>query len=326
MPDETVTYALELRHVRRSFDWGRFEALSDVTLAIAPGKILALLGPNGAGKTTTVKIAAGLLAPTGGDVFVAGIDACRYPSRARRKMGLVLGGELGFYPRATVRDNLLYFADVAGMPSKERKAVVGGALEKVGLSGRADSRVETLSRGMLQRLHIARAIAAAPEVLLLDEPTSGLDPEVSLSIRELIREIADGGTAILLTSHLMGEIEELADEIALIGAGRIQMQGDVMALARHAGIEAVTTATFSASARRLLGDAAASFGNRVRAVWRASAGRWSLVLLWQDRDADAAAMLEELCRAHGVPVPEDMQTRRPTLEEAYLALAEGLAR
>ncbi|MBR6459647.1 MAG: ABC transporter ATP-binding protein [Actinomycetaceae bacterium] len=211
----------------------KFPAVSDVSFGVNAGEIHALLGPNGAGKTTTVKCCATLLAPSGGKVIVSGVDVAKNPRKARKDVGLVLGGELGFYPRVSARNNLLFFADIAGIGGKERHRQVAEKLELVDLADRADDKVEAFSRGMRQRLHIARALLGNPKLLLLDEPTSGLDPEIALQVRTVIAQVADQDIAVLLTSHLMPEIEKLADKITIIGAGKTYLSG---------GLEDVKTA------------------------------------------------------------------------------------
>ena len=153
---------LEAEHLARTFDRGRFQAVADVSLRVGAGQVHALLGPNGAGKTTTVRMCATLLLPTSGSVRVDGVDAVAHPRRARRRLGLVLGGDLGFYPRASARQNLLLFADLQGVARGDRASAVDGALERVGLSDAADRRASALSRGMRQRLHLARALLGRP--------------------------------------------------------------------------------------------------------------------------------------------------------------------
>lgn len=137
-----------------------FPAVRDVSLRVLPGRIHALLGPNGAGKSTTVRMCATLLRPTSGSVAVDGVDAVAHPERARARVGLVLGGDLGFYPRASARDNLLFFADLQGLSHRERRRAVDRALERVDLADYGAMKVGGYSRGMRQRLHLARAILA----------------------------------------------------------------------------------------------------------------------------------------------------------------------
>lgn len=298
-----------------------------------PGRIHALLGPNGAGKTTTVRMCATLLTPTSGTVEIDGVDAVRHPERARARIGLVLGGELGFYPRASVRANLLFFADLQGLGGRERHRAVDGALERVGLEDVAGRRAGKLSRGMLQRLHLARAILGSPAVLLLDEPTTGLDPDVALQVRDLVRDLAARGSAILLTSHSMPEVEELADVISVIGAGRIVTRGSVDDVAAFAGVSATTTFTLPAQCSEVHGVLAQRLDGRASVVQRPSSGRWAVTVYWgrpapgagasPSQDAD---VVEEVLAQEGVRRPLDLVTRPASLEEAYLALADGLAR
>lgn len=216
---------LECERLVRTFDRGRFLAVDDLSLSLGAGEVHGLLGPNGAGKTTTVRMCATLLTPDRGQVVVVGIDAVRRPERARRELGLVLGGDLGFYPRASARDNLLFFADVAGVSSRARRDEVDRVLARVALSDRADEKVGSYSRGMKQRLHVARALLGRPPLLPLDEPTTGSDPDSALQVRDLVRELAEDGAAILLTSHSLPEVEELATVITVIGAGRVAVRG-----------------------------------------------------------------------------------------------------
>ena len=221
---------------------GNRHAVNGVTVKINPGEIVALLGPNGAGKTTTVRMCATLLSPTSGRITVAGIDAIKNPKAARKITGLVLGGEGGFYSRATARKNLLFFADIAGVPSRDRQRAVTSALEAVQLTDRADDKVREFSRGMTQRLHIARALLSKPSLLLLDEPTTGLDPEIALEIRRLVRSLAGTGVGILLTSHNMYEVEDLADHIQVIAVGQQIAAGSVADIAKAAGLPPVIRA------------------------------------------------------------------------------------
>ena len=245
---------LDAAQLCRTFGKGEhaFTAVDNVSLSISSGEIHALLGPNGAGKTTIVQMCATLLTPTSGTVRIDGVDALAHPQRARASLGLALGGDTGFYPRASARDNLLFFADLAGVSARKRRAQVASALERVDLADVAAKKVQEFSRGMKQRLHIGRALLGEPKLLLLDEPTNGLDPDISLTIRQLIRSLADDGTAILLTSHLLGEIEELAHRVTVIGAGRVAVSGTVADVATHAGISATTVGRVGANAGPVL--------------------------------------------------------------------------
>lgn len=319
---------LSVEHLRRVFGKEEFIAVDDVSLDVAAGQVHALLGPNGAGKTTTVRMCATLLTPTSGSVVVDGVDAVRHPERARARLGLVLGGELGFYPRATARDNLLFFADLQGLDGAHRRQAVDEALERVSLADVAQRRAGKFSRGMLQRLHIARALLGAPGLLLLDEPTTGLDPDVALQVRDLVRELSGQGTAVLLTSHSMPEVEELASTISVIGAGRIATRGSVRDVAAFAGVGTTTTFTLPARAADLSGHLQERVGAEAVIQQRPSSGRWSVIVYWaaQADPAVGLAVLDELLAAEILERPVDLVTRPASLEEAYLALADRLAR
>ncbi|MDO4612631.1 MAG: ABC transporter ATP-binding protein [Actinomycetaceae bacterium] len=315
---------LSVQHVRRTFHKGNFVAVDDLSLEVSSGQIHALLGPNGAGKTTTVRMCATLLEPTSGSVVVDGIDAVRHPRRARSRLGLVLGGDLGFYGRASARDNLAFFADLQGVPSRDRSGAVSRVLELVSLSDFANTKVQEFSRGMKQRLHLARAALTRPALLLLDEPTTGLDPDIALRIRDVIRSFSQSGIGVLLTSHSMPEVEELADTITLLGAGRVHARGSVQTIASAAGIEATTTFSVAASEIAHMSLDALDDVEGVRVVKRPHQGNWSLTIYWPQGKADVRDHL--LHRTLGEVQPADLLTRRASLEESYLALAEGLAR
>jgi ABC-2 type transport system ATP-binding protein len=190
--------------------------LDGVDLAVRPGELVALLGPNGAGKTTTVEIMQGYRAPDAGTARVLGVDPRRGGPALRARMGLMLQEGAGLEPRATPRDLLrLYVAFHDGGPSVE------DLLAQVGLGAAAATRVRRLSGGERQRLALAIALAGHPEVLLLDEPTAGMDPEARRAARELIAGLRDAGRSILLTTHDLGDVERLADRVAILHRGRI---------------------------------------------------------------------------------------------------------
>jgi ABC-2 type transport system ATP-binding protein len=199
----------------------RTEALKGVDLTVERGAIFGLLGPNGAGKTTLTKILSTLLLPTSGTALVLGHDVTKETDWLRPRMGLVLGGERGLYNRISGRENLRYFADLYGVPVAERETRIREVLERVDLTGAADRRVEEYSRGMKQKLHLARGILHRPEILFLDEPTIGLDPKSARETRKLIRSLVGDGVTIFLTTHYMFEAEELCPKLAILSKGRI---------------------------------------------------------------------------------------------------------
>lgn len=192
--------------------YGPRPAVEDLTLEVRPGEVLGLLGPNGAGKTTTVRMLAGLLAPSAGDARVAGHSIVHEPEKVRPRVGVVPENP-GFYKRLTVRQNLQFFAALYGVENPKR---VEETLALVGLSARAREPVATLSKGLRQRLALARALVHDPPVLLLDEPTSGLDPEAAKDVRDLLSELSLAHRAILLCTHNLAEAERLCHRIAVL--------------------------------------------------------------------------------------------------------------
>jgi ABC-2 type transport system ATP-binding protein len=196
-------------------------ALDHVSLTIADGEVHGLLGPNGAGKTTLCKILSTVLLPTSGTAAIAGLDVVTETARVRPLIGIVFGGERGLYTRLTARQNLRYWAALYRVPNRLAKPRVESLLERVGLADRADQRVETYSRGMKQRLHLARGLIGDPRVLFLDEPTTGMDPVAAHEFRALVRRQQANGTTILLTTHDMAEAEAVCDRVTLIDDGRL---------------------------------------------------------------------------------------------------------
>jgi len=196
-------------------------ALAGVSLAIPVGEVHGLLGPNGAGKTTLVKILSTVLLPTGGRALVCGHDVVTETKAVRPLIGIVFGGERGLYTRLSARKNLEYWGALYRLSGAEIKSRSEALLERVGLTERADQRVEEFSRGMKQRLHLARGLMGDARVLFLDEPTTGMDPLAAREFRTLIGELKGEGRTILLTTHDMVEAENVCDRVTLIDRGRI---------------------------------------------------------------------------------------------------------
>jgi ABC-2 type transport system ATP-binding protein len=196
-------------------------ALDGVSLTIPAGEVHGLLGPNGAGKTTLVKILSTVLLPTGGSASVLGHDVVAEARAVRPQIGIVFGGERGLYWRLTGRQNLEYWGALYKLSRAEIRERTGLLLERVGITDRADERVETYSRGMKQRLHLARGLIGDAKVLFLDEPTTGMDPLAAREFRALIGELRGEGRTILLATHDMAEAEALCDRVTLIDRGAI---------------------------------------------------------------------------------------------------------
>src|SRR5215213_10532900 len=201
------------------------EAVRGISFSVAEGELFGLLGPNGAGKTTTIKMLITLLLPTSGSAHVLGLDVVEDAREVRKRIGYVFGGDRGLYERLPAVDNLKYFAELYGVPPRDQKRRIDELLELVGLKGREKERVEGYSRGMRQRLHIARGLLHDPDVVFLDEPTIGVDPVGARDLRKTIAALTAGGKTVLLTTHYMFEADSLCDRIAVIANGRIVAQG-----------------------------------------------------------------------------------------------------
>jgi ABC-2 type transport system ATP-binding protein len=224
---------LEARDLWKRF--GALEAVKGVSLALAPGEILAFLGKNGAGKTTTVKMLSSLLFPDRGEVRLLGRDPFKDPSSLRH-LGAVLEGNRNVYWRLTPLENLVYFGVARGLSLGAARKRAQALLEEYGLLEKARVEVRHLSRGMQQKLALLQALIHDPEVLLLDEPTLGLDVETALLMEAKVRELAQRGKAILLTTHQLSVAQALAHRVAIIHRGEIVLEGEKEALlARFAG-------------------------------------------------------------------------------------------
>jgi ABC-2 type transport system ATP-binding protein len=201
------------------------KAVQDVSFSVDEGSLFGLLGPNGAGKTTTIQMLVTLLLPTSGQARILGRDVVHDVKEVRGLVGYVFGGDRGLYLRLSARDNMRYFAELYSLPARSQARRIDEMLELVGLKEHAKSRVEGYSRGMRQRLHIARGLLSDPPVIFLDEPTIGVDPVGARALRETIARLTQAGKTVLLTTHYMFEADELCDQVAVISGGRIVAEG-----------------------------------------------------------------------------------------------------
>jgi len=307
------TYRTHTGTIRRRTK--EIEAVRGVSFAVEQGELFGLLGPNGAGKTTTIKMLITLLIPTAGSARVLGLDVVKDPREVRKRIGYVFGGERGVYERLSGYDNLRYFAELYGVPPRRQKERIEELLELVGLKGREHERAEGYSRGMKQRLHVARGLLHDPEVLFLDEPTIGLDPVGARELRSTIAALTAAGKTILLTTHYMFEADALCDRIAVISKGNIVAEGTPDDLKR--GVEQGSVVevevygvgeTTIERVRGLEGVVAVSVEEREQAQ----------VLVVQTR-ADAEPTSAILGHLDGGQVGR-ISRREPTLEDAYVAL------
>jgi ABC-2 type transport system ATP-binding protein len=291
------------------------QAVRGVSFEIEQGELFGLLGPNGAGKTTTIKMLITLLIPTSGSARVLGFDVVKDAREVRKRIGYVFGGERGVYERLSGYDNLRYFAELYGVPGREQKRRIESLIGLVGLEGREHERAEGYSRGMKQRLHIARGLLHDPEVVFLDEPTIGLDPVGARELRATIASLTAAGKTILLTTHYMFEADALCDRIAVIAKGEIVAEGTPAQLKGRVTSGSVTEVEVYGlpgetveRLRRLEG---------VLAVWIEERDQAQVLGVQTRADAQLTATI--LGHLDGANVGR-VSHREPTLEDAYVAL------
>jgi ABC-2 type transport system ATP-binding protein len=217
-------------------NYGTLTAVDDLTLTIKEGDIFGFIGPNGAGKTTTMRILVTLLEPTRGTAFINGLDVTKDGKKVRRLVGY-MPDFMGVYDDLKVFEYLEFFAAAFGIERKKRKSIVEGVLELTDLESKKSATVDSLSRGMQQRLGLARVLIHDPKVLILDEPASGLDPRARIEIRELLRELKRMGKTIMISSHILSELEEICDNVGIIEHGRLIFSGTLEEIRPRLGIE-----------------------------------------------------------------------------------------
>ncbi len=217
-----MEYIIQTDNLVKSF--GRFNAVDGLSLQVPAGSIYGFVGPNGAGKTTTMRILTTLERPTSGDVWVNGLDVNQNRRDIRRMIGY-MPDEFGVYDDLRVWEYLDFFASCYDIPDAERKPLINDLLELVELNHRRDDMVDKLSKGMKQRLSLARTLAHDPKILILDEPASGLDPRARIEIRELMVELAKMGKTIFFSTHILADVENICTHIGIIEAGQMIRQG-----------------------------------------------------------------------------------------------------
>jgi ABC-2 type transport system ATP-binding protein len=316
--------AIEVNHLRRVYraQIGAFNrsikevvAVDDISFEVKQGELFGLLGPNGAGKTTTVKMLATLLIPSAGFANVAGMDVVKHANEVRKRIGFIFGGERGLYWRLSGDDNLRYFASLYGVDPSVSKKRIPYLMELVGLQGRGNERVGGYSRGMKQRLHVARTLLHDPDILFLDEPTIGLDPVGAREFRGVIRDLQSQKKTILLTTHYMFEADALSDRIAIINKGCVIAMDTPTGLKNHVSdLSVIEVETFGASEDAL---------ERLRVLPFVDS------LSVEDREQKQMLVVQTTRGAEAVPdvmAALDGQrvgrviVREPTLEDAYVRL------
>jgi ABC-2 type transport system ATP-binding protein len=319
--------AIEVSHLRRTFKSNigvikrttkEIVAVEDVSFEIQEGELFGLLGPNGAGKTTTVKMLTTLLIPTGGSASVRGFDIVKQAEEVRKRIGFIFGGERGLYWRLSGIDNLRYFASLYSIDPDVTKKRIPYLLDMVGLSGRGEEKVQGYSRGMKQRLHVARTLLHDPDVLFLDEPTLGLDPVGAREFRQVILDLQSEKKTILLTTHYMFEADALCDRIAVIDHGCIVALDTPGGLKTHVrDLNVVEVETFGATESALEKLRALPFADSLSIEEQ---GQKQILLVQTARGAEAVP--DVMAALDGLKVGRVI-VREPTLEDAYVRLVGG---
>jgi ABC-2 type transport system ATP-binding protein len=300
---------IQARELTRRF--GSRVAVEGLTFEARPGEILGLLGPNGAGKTTTIRMLAGIIAPSFGSASVLGIDPSRSPERVHGRIGLLTESP-GFYERLSARRNLAYFAGFYEGLDLDR--VVDEQLDAMGLLERAGDKVGTYSKGMKQRLALARTLLHSPDVLFLDEPTAGLDPEAARDLRSLIERLKGEGRTILLSTHNLSEAEALCDRIAVFRTRLVALDTPA-ALRERQFAPLLRVRIGNLTDERLQ---AIDAEPNVREARRDPGDPSALLVRLERADRDRPALVARLVEL-GAEILEVRQEER-TLEDVYLSL------
>lgn len=293
-------------------------AVEDISFDVQAGELFGLLGPNGAGKTTTVKMLTTLLIPSRGSARVAGFDVVKQANEVRKRIGFIFGGERGLYWRLSGDDNLRYFASLYGLDPSVSKKRIPYLMEMVGLLGRGNERVGGYSRGMKQRLHVARTLLHDPDILFLDEPTIGLDPVGAREFRNVILNLQSQKKTILLTTHYMFEADALSDRIAIINKGRVIALDTPNGLKEHVSdLSVVELETFGTPDAILDKLRALPFVDSLSVEDREQK---QMLLVQTKRGAEAVP--DVMAAMDGQRIGRVI-VREPTLEDAYVRLVGG---
>ena len=215
---------LQINHLYKNY--GKFRAVNNLTLHIPKGDLFGFVGPNGAGKTTTIRMVCGLMLPNGGDIIINGVDALGHPDEIKKQIGYV-PDFFGVYDNLKVREYMDFYGSMYRMGSREIEKIAGDLLELVNLSDKREAFVDTLSRGMKQRLCVARALLHNPALLIMDEPNSGLDPRARVEMKELLLNLKSMGKTIVISSHILSELSEMCNSIGIMNHGNLVAAGRI---------------------------------------------------------------------------------------------------
>jgi ABC-2 type transport system ATP-binding protein len=290
--------------------YGKRTALDHVSFEVPEGEIFGFVGPNGAGKTTTLRILAGLLEPSSGRASIDGVDVVQQPQQVHSRIGY-MPDFFGVYDQLTVTEYLDFYAACYRQSKQQRTKIVGELLELIGLTDRRDQLVDTLSRGLKQRLCLARALVHDPVVLLLDEPASGLDPRARVEMREILKELRGMGKTIIISSHILPELTELCTMIGIIDHGRMRATGTVQDVIRRLSADRRLRIT-------VVGDKAPALAilEPLEAVIKVEVANGTIEATYEGDEATAADILQALTAA-GIKVSAFSQVDGG-LEEAFM--------
>jgi len=313
MPDSHPM--IELRNLHRYF--GPTRAVDEVSFEVYRGQVFGYIGPNGAGKTTSMRILATLDLPTAGDATIDGFSVVNDPDRVRRRLGF-MPDYFGTYPNVSVREYLDFFARAYQIEARRRGAALDRVMDFTGLGPLVEKPTDGLSKGMKQRLCLARALIHDPAVMVLDEPAAGLDPRARIELREMIRSLANGGKTILISSHILTELAAICDVVGIIERGRLLAVGTVEEIRRK------VRRRQDAVEVRLLDDAA-GLGDwlaRRPEVSRLSVNGTAVSFLYGGGSKSEAELLRSIVEADFRVVA--FGSRQQTLEDVFMQVTEGL--
>lgn len=301
---------LRIEHLYKNF--GTFCAVDDLSMHISQGEIFGFVGHNGAGKTTTMKITVGLLSPTSGNIYIEGVDAFKEYNKIKRKIGY-MPDFFGVYDNLKALEYMEFYASLYGIVGKQAKDTCLGLMDLVNLSDKADTYVDSLSRGMKQRLCLARSLVHNPGLLILDEPASGLDPRARFEMKEILKNLGSMGKTVIISSHILPELADMCDTIGIMQHGKLIMHGtvdDIQMRAMHARPLHVRVLDRQEEAVRILKEDPHSRRVSIREDY--------LVSDYTGDEAAGAELLKRLMQAD-IPV-ESFYKEKGNLESLFLEL------
>ena len=317
-----ATPAIEFTNLSRKF--GNAFAVRNISFSVMPGEVVGYIGPNGAGKTTSMRILATLDDPTSGDAFVQGFSVIDDPDRVRRRIGF-MPDDFGTYPYVDCEEYLDFFARAYGLQNEERREAVRRVVEFTGLGPLLHKPIDKLSKGMKQRLGLGRALIHDPDVLILDEPAAGLDPRARIELRDMVSRLAAAGKALLISSHILTELGEMCNRLAIIEAGELLACGSIEEILRSRRMQK----TGVPDAEHVNIEIASLEGSEVLLKWLQEQVEVTIVsqvngvLLIQyldDRQRQAQLLKQAIAAGNSIT---RFAAQRRTLEQAFMEITAG---